>query len=161
MNSRYLDKEKTITSSGYRDNTVSCPLDKIGTLFCRELLVLELRSGNKIKQIQRRYKKYLGTFGDIGGYIEMILIICRIVYLLYNRYFYRRFIRREIVGFDKHDIQRMLPDSSKKQIRKGIDKIVSDNFDAIGLFRNVNNLEVLEKLLFKNYHITLLPIVLI
>ena len=161
LNSRYLDREKTITSSGYRDNTVSCPLANIGTLFCREYLVLEFRSGNKIKQIQRRYRKYLETFGDVGGYIEMILIICRVVYLCYNRHFYKRYIRREIVGFESQDIQRMVPDSSKKEIRKGVDKIVRDNFDAIGLFRNVNNLEVLEKLLFKNYHITLLPIVLI
>jgi len=161
LNSQYYDQEKVITTSGYRDNTVSCAPGTVGTKFCREYIIVEFRAGEKVKTVQRRYRKPFNTIGDIGGYIEMVFILCRIVYIWYNEYFYKKYIKKEVIGFNEEEMQKILRYHDPKKIKRSFNEIIEKDFDAIRLFRNVNNLGVLEKILFKDFHRKLIPIVLL
>lgn len=164
LNSKYVDVEKVVTTSGFRQGRTFCSPAEIVTGFpgtCREYISFDMRSGNKLKQIQRRYQKPLNTIGDIGGYVEMILIICRIIYIQYNAFFYHRFLKKEVMCYNEKEMKKVLRLPEKAKVGKAMDKILEKDFDAISLFRNVNNLSILENILFKKYHRKLLPVVLL
>lgn len=170
---QFIDEEKVIATTGFRNNQIECSITELTEKTCIPYIYFDLRSGAKIQTIQRRYDKIFATIAEIGGFTELIILVFGMVYICYNDYFFKRFMKKEVLRIKENSVSQIFEDKGKdpnskegnqedvKEVKKLLEDMVDRDFDAISLFKEMNNFSILEKLLFQEHHKTLLPLVVI
>ncbi len=161
----FVDEEKIISTTGFRDGSVFCTPDQLSTtsFSCPPYVSFDLRSGAKLMTISRRYEKFFATISEIGGYTELVIVVFGLLYIIYNQYFYERFMRKEVVKMERDTIARLFEfeGANSNKLTQFLKNVVEKDFDAITLFREMNNFSVMENVIFEEHHKVLLPLVII
>ena len=159
---KFLDVEKIMSTSGIRDNTqFHCTPTNFATNTCTPYIQIEIRSGNKLTSIFRRYEKIFETISELGGFGDLIFIICAFFYSFYNERHYNTWIKGELFSKDfyasnKIDKKKMT-DKEKEEIEGVIDEIIEEELDAVNLVKKMQKMNILFSAIFEPYHNKLLP----
>ena len=153
----YFQIDDTYVKSFYRDrNQVHCPASAIGNrALCQPYIEMKFSSSNKEETITRLYPSFLRALSEIGGFTELIMMFIGFLYGVYNAWFNEMrsflvknvFARGEKIGSCSGD-------------KKGYGKVVEDNLDIVEVMKELNGLRLLNRAIFKDHHLTLLPEVL-
>jgi hypothetical protein len=159
----FIDNDDEKIYSVARDYTIIyCAPADVNTVNCPPYKVLTLRSSGKTLRIVRKYPKFLGTMGEIGGTAELIVIIVGFFYMFYNSYFQQLFKRKRVLNHDFQEYQKVYKTQTKKQkkeLNNVADEIVHKRDDIIRLYQNQTSWEVIQNALFQDYHKKLFPLV--
>ena len=153
----YFQIDEYYVKSLSRDRTrLHCPARMIGNkALCQPYMEMIFTSSNKQESITRLYPSHLIALSEIGGFTELILMFIGFVYGLYNSRVceMRTFLVKSVFALGKNG---RLGASEEK----GYGKVAEDNLDLIEVMKELNGLRILNKVIFKDYHLTLLPEVL-
>ena len=95
---RYIDVDKVKTTFGSRVSlSAYCTAAQISSGQCEPYMELRIRSSFEKMIIQRRYKKFLESLSEIGGFTDLIIYGLWAVYVIYNSWAYHRWVRSELV----------------------------------------------------------------
>jgi hypothetical protein len=159
----FIDNDDEKIYSVARDFTkVYCAPADVNTANCPPYNVISFRSSGKTLTIVRKYPKFLGTMGEIGGTAELIVIIVGFFYMFYNSYFQHLFKRKRVLNHNFDEYQKVYKTQTKKQkkeLNKVAEEIVHKRDDIIRLYQNQTSWEVIQGALFKDYHRKLFPLV--
>ena len=153
----FVKIDSQYVNSVHRKSTqIHCPKSIVknndkDNLACEPYFTIRVLASNKKEIITRVYPNIIQALSEVGGFRELVFMACGVVYLLYNCYFdeFRRYLVDNVYGY-KH---------SKKEFKEHIGSI-EDNMDIVELIKELNGLKVLNRVIFKDHHIALLPKVL-
>ena len=137
-----------------------CTPEQIQRYQCLPYSVLGFTSSGKTQTIIRNYPKFVETLGEIGGTAELVVTLSFVLYCWYNSHHKNRFNRH--VCMDNQDEWKSLQklDSQKKEeIDRVGDSLASRREDIMRLHDNQTKWEMFQKILFRDYHHTLFPLV--
>lgn len=110
----FIDNDDEKIYSIYRDYTkIYCSAANINTADCQPYTTIKFRSSGKTLTIVRKYPKFLGTLGEIGGTAELIVIIVGFFYMFYNSYFQSLFKRKRVLNHDFEEYQKVYKTKTK------------------------------------------------
>ena len=153
----YFQIDDNYVKSFSRDqNQVHCPASHIGNRFlCQPYIEMKFTSSNKQETITRLYPSLLRALSEIGGFTELIMMFIGMLYAIYNSWFneMRSFLVRNVFARGEKI-------GSCSGDKKGYGKVVEDNLDIVEVMKELNGLRLLNRAIFKDHHLTLLPEVL-
>ena len=153
----YFQQGDTYIKSFVRDaDQVHCPASAIGNkALCQPYLEMKYTSSNSQENITRLYPSLLRSLSEIGGFTELIMLSVGVVYAVYNAWFseMRSFLVRHVFGRDGKS--KCCPEQ-----KKGYGKVIEDNLDIVEVMKELNGLRMLNRAIFKDHHLALLPEVL-
>lgn len=168
----YNDIDKSDVQSSFRDlvdplcNTV--PLNE----GCAPYLQILVKTGNKIITIKRIYSKIFTTLGELGGFLDIFMLMVTFVYMIIHWKRDIAQIKRSLLGINYLENRAMFTNSAnvvfadKKKARERDDKlleieedIIEESVDGILLAKKALEVEVLNGLILKDYHRSLLPVI--
>ena len=129
-----------------------CPKAILNNPFvCQPYISLRIITSNKREVITRVYPNIFQALSEVGGFRELVFMAAALIYMVYDYIFdaFKRYIVDNVYGY-KH---------SKKEFKEHIGSI-EDHLDIIKLIKELNGLKVLNRVIFKDHHIALLPKVL-
>ena len=148
--------ESYVKSLSRNPSRVYCPAQAIGdTVACQPYLEMIFTSSNKQETITRLYPSLFRALSEIGGFTELIMMSIGFIYGLYNAWFseMRTFLVRSVFARGEKT-------SACASDKKGYGKVVEDNLDIVEVMKELNGLRILNRVIFKEHHLTLLPEVL-
>ena len=163
---RFINVEKILSTSGARDGSTSCTPQQIKDVICFPYVIVDLKYGGKISRIHRKYEKLFATISEIGGFGDLIYIALGILYLVYNRFVYERWLRGQIIPKEFQNtinstspLKKMI--GGNKQAEKMLDDWVDDQLNGIDLIKKVQRISLLSDIfcdvLLEDYHKDLAP----
>ena len=148
--------ENYIYSFSRNRNKVHCPSSTIGNrALCQPYVEIKFTSSDKQETITRLYPSILRALSEIGGFTELIMMLIGFLYGMYNSWFdeMRSFLVQKVFARGEKT-------SSCSVKNKGFGKVVEDNLDIVEVMKELNGLRLLNRVIFKEHHLQLLPEVL-
>lgn len=157
----FINVDNIISSSGIRDGGIYCSPEKLKTGLCQPYIYLQLKSGNKISTVHRRYEKLFVTISELGGFGDLIYIIFSFLYLFYNHYFYKRWMKKQMMACEQKKLEKYMRNFDRKELDKKLERLMEENTNALVMIERMSKLKVLFELFFKPCHHKLLPLLMI
>ena len=102
LNTEYVYYNTEIMDTAERDSGIrSCDYKNIQekeTDRCPPLLTMTFIGTGTVKTTLRRYAKFFGSLGEIGGTAEILILLSMIIYLGYNNYYLKKFIQEKMIS---------------------------------------------------------------
>ena len=151
----FISVKDTFLHSNSRDHAqITCSAAQIGanSKECEPYFELSVTSSNEAERIIRKYSHIFEALAEVGGFREVILMIFGSLYFVYNCFGreLKRYIVNNVYGY-KH---------SRAEFNRRIAG-VEDHLDVVQLIKELNGLRVLNRVIFKDYHLSLLPDLLV
>ena len=154
----YRIDEHYIYSFSRNPTQTHCPPAMLGgedRARCQPYVEMVFTSSDKQETITRLYPSVLRALSEIGGFTELIMVFIGFVYGVFNSWFceMRKFLVKKVFGKEQES-------GSDNQKMKGYGNVVEDNLDLVEVMKELNGLRLLNRVIFKELHLTLLPEVL-
>lgn len=143
---------------------VHCTFEQILGLLCPPYSTLTIKSSGKTTSIVREYEKVLATLGEIGGAIEIVIFIIAFFYVFYNAYHMKKFKKKRVLNHNFDQLKAIYNQDEEEKIKivdKVGEEVLDDREDIIRLYNNQTNWEVLQNVIFKDFHKQLFPVALL
>ena len=142
--------------------------------FCEPYLHVIVRSGGKFINIKRVYGKIFNLLGELGGFMDILLVLFALSYIIIRCQNDGTKIKKRILGknFVKHrsllseesnsalkQRNKNNPKDKDKELIEIEDEILDEASDGINLSQKALEVDVINNLIFKDYHRALLPFV--
>lgn len=162
----YIEMDKVITNTGFRDGTIYCSTDSIYNGECIPYFIIEMRSGSQQRIIQRYYRKYFDTLSNMGGLFQVMIALGKILFYSINKCQRAQLLKRKVMFYKREIFYRLRPTieknnnskRSKQKLDSQIDLLIRDNFDAIKVFCGVNHILLIRLIFFNNDQQILFPL---
>lgn len=140
-----------------------CNMSLILSLTCPAYISLTIRSSGKTVSIVRVYPKILDLMGEVGGTSEIIFFIIGLFYYGYNWYFKKKLIRKSFLEYDCDEYKEFLGigKGGRKEWDELMNEVVKRRDEFFRLYWNQNSWEILQHVIFDDYHKVLFPLVLL
>ena len=122
---------------------------------CQPYAEMIFTSSDRQETITRLYPSFLRALSEIGGFSELIMVFIGVVYGIFNSWLceMRKFLVKKVFGKEQES-------GSGDEKMKGYGRVVEDNLDLVEVMKELNGLRLLNRVIFKEHHLTLLPEVL-
>lgn len=157
----FVNLDEIISSSGIRDGGIYCSPEKLASGECQPYLHLQLKSGNKITTVHRKYEKIFATISELGGFGDLIYIIFAFFYMFYNHYYYKRWMRNQLMFTEEKKLKKYVKNLDKKELENSMEDLVEENTNGLVLMERMGKLKVLFEFIFEESHHKLLPLLLV
>ena len=127
---------------------------------CLPYAIFYLESGPTSQEISRKYKTFIQTLSDIGGFFDIAILIVGFFFCYCKNSSYNYYMRKHVLIHPTEDYIKMVPGLEPKRMEDMLVSVIEDKSDAAELFNRMGSVRVMERLLFKSYHKALLPLVL-
>ena len=102
LNTRYVYYDTEILDTGERDRSVrTCDLEDVRAKMwgrCPPLLTMRFVGTGVTKVTTRSYPKFFTSLGEIGGTAEILMLIFMVLYLGYNNYYLKKYVKERMIG---------------------------------------------------------------
>lgn len=160
---RFLDFESKQPSSKIRNSKIptTCDLDDIlsNEPNCSPYFMIEIFGGSNTRTFDRKYTSIIQIMSDVGGFYQAALLAGSLVYVWYNSRSLNNYLKSVIIKRDSKDLHEYFLDTKPKDLEKIISEVIESRQSASKLFEMIGIFEVLEELIFEDYHISLLPLI--
>lgn len=92
--------EKVTTSQKFRNFTFFCTPQQIEDDECEPYVIIRLKASPYTTVYHRKYPKIVESIGEMGGFLQVLILILEIIYFLYNSYFKKMFLSNNIILCD-------------------------------------------------------------
>ena len=141
--------------------------DPANIQLCQGYMSIEISSGGKKITMTRSYPKIFNVIGELGGFIDIVMLIFGILYVISKIQKDTEQIKKALLGnlftLEREQLKGKIPPDKKleeeklKKIEETEQEILDEAQDGILLQRRMLEMGVLNDLLFKDYHKALLP----
>ena len=161
----YIDHaEETVYTASRLIPKTHCTMAQIVDFTCLPYITLALRSSGKTVTIVRKYPKILETLGEIGGTGDLIVLFFGFLYAFWNSYSMQEFKKKRVLTTNYDAVKKVYEKAGKeetKRLEQLTNEIVHKRDDIVRLYNNISGLEVLQDVLFEDFHKTLLPLLIL
>lgn len=157
-----IQDDKIITSK-FRNFNIHCTKEQISTEQCEPYQIVRLKASRLKTAHYRVYPKIIESIGILGGFLQVLIIFFEIVYTVYNRCFKKRFMIRELVGYDSKLVHVIYSSDKyyKENLKDLIKLVVQEAQDSIYVAEKIHFNHFLEGLFFQDYHKILTPFLIL
>lgn len=159
----FMEFESSSTSTIFRENKIPlhCELSDLlaDQTQCTAFYMIDLIASPKIETIERKYTSIIQIISDVGGFYQAALVLGSLIYSWYNSRSLKNYLRSVIIKRDPTDFKKLCSKIDQKQLNSTIDEVIDSRQSASKLFEMIGFFEILEELVFEEYHITLLPLI--
>jgi len=161
LKQRYVDQREISTITGYRDSSIYCTKEQILLGDCTPYLTIELKSDSTQITVNRTYFKVFELLSEIGGYLQVVVLLFELLYHLYNSYSFKKHVKSSILYYDEDILKSlfMFRKRGKQTIDSLQNEIIEKDFDALHLFEQLHSINISRQIIFEDYHMLLLPCV--
>lgn len=182
---KYFFLDKSLASSNMRPRSaaqISCTYAEISTGICQAYIHLEMITSSKSVRTTRLYKSLTKTVSEIGGIHSILFVVFFYINLLYCHFARKNILVDEVFTFLRRpDSQGGLFGRCKKKkvspaeepstssnspkipaedlvwLRKKAYNSIIDSLDVVNIVKELHLLKVLTKVLLKDHHVPLGP----
>lgn len=167
----YSDIDRISTNFGFRELTnvlkqdLECDPENLDS--CQGYVTIDIISSGKSVTITRSYPKIFNVIGELGGFIDIVMLIFGILYVISKIQKDTEQIKKALLGnlfsAEREHLQSKLPGDKKKEeeklkeIEETEQEILDEAQDGILLQRRMLEVGVLNDFLFKDFHKALMP----
>lgn len=158
----FIDSEKPEIDNIWLDTPIPdhCDASKLKTNQpdCVPYFEIRYDSGSKVKTIERRFPTILSILSEVGGLSEIMIIIAVLIYGWYNEMRMNKHLQENIIGKEYEEIKQYFKHLKSSELKQIKDEIVKSRQSATKLYDMMGILEILQEVIFKEHHRTLLPL---
>ena len=127
-----------------------CPKGQIGGPHstCSPYLHLSFSSSNRVETVTRTYTSLIKALAEIGGFVELVFLFVGLIYFIFNCYFkeLKTQLVRKVFGIRR----------AGKKMRE-YSEVIDQNLDMVEVMKELNGLKVINRAVFKDHHLELMP----
>lgn len=155
----YLELDSSTSSRIYRLSTQTfCKEDGV---HCNPYIQMVLRASSKTLQITRQYKFLVTTLADLGGFFDIMVLIAGISFGYCTTKSYEAYIRNNFMRMESTNYSKILKEEDKDKIYGLMDEVIEETQDGLSYYKQSARQQFIDRVLFEEYHIVLIPLVLI
>ena len=133
-------------------NQLHCPKTRIGiNRACPPYLEMRFASSNRVEIVTRTYPTLITALAEIGGFVELVLLFLGILYGLFNIYF------KEL---QTHLVSKVFGLNKNLTGLKKFSEVIDQNLGIVEVMKELNGLKLINRAIFKDFHLKLMPEVL-
>lgn len=98
LNTEFFSLGHKYSFFGQRDYSIYCSQQQIDSLLCAPYVSYFFKSGADVETVSRIYPKFFSMMSEVGGFSDLVFIIMGFFYSIYNNYYYKRFIKEQLIN---------------------------------------------------------------
>lgn len=159
----FIEFEKTTFSTTIRETKIPnyCDKSDLDQLFptCQPYLKIDIVPGSKLKTVDRKYTTLLEILSEVGGAYQFLILVASLIYSSYNERQLNKYLRSTILKNSKKEFVPFFKGKKIKDVNKLMNEVLESRQSATKLFEMIGVFEILEEIIFQEYHIALMPLV--